>query len=253
MAIALRKPKEIDALRAANQLVARAHALLAPMVKPGVTTRELEREAERFITSEGGRCSFKGLYHPPFPGAICTSVNEVIIHGTPNDTPLKEGDNVGIDIGVELDGWYGDAAVTLPVGGVSDEERCLIEASSATLYSVIEAIRPGMRIKEISRMLEEAITAAGFTPLLGYCGHGIGRSPHEEPSILNYVEGHPNQGPKVKEGMVFCLEPMLCRESGESRVLEDQWSVVSVDGLRGSHYEHTVAIIGSRAEILSLE
>ena len=252
MAIALRKPKEIDGLRAANHLVARAHAHIAPMVRPGVTTRELEREAERFITSEGGRCSFKGLYEPPFPGAICTSVNEVIIHGTPNEKPLQEGDNVGLDIGVELDGWYGDAAVTLPVGQISDAETKLIHAAQTALQNAIDEIRSGMRFKMLSQILEETITQLGFVPLRGYCGHGIGRTPHEEPSILNYVEGRADQGPKIKEGMVFCIEPMLCQQSGESRVLDDQWSVVSLDGLRGSHYEHTVAIIGGRAEILSL-
>lgn len=252
MAIALRTKTELAGLRAANRLVAQTLDHLKSLVKPGATTRQLSEAAEAFIVSNGGRCSFKGLYEPPFPGAICTSVNGVIIHGTPDDVPLVEGDIVGLDVGVELEGWYGDAAVTLPVGTVSDENARLIEAARSVLLDSIAKIRSGMRFKELSRILEEAITSRGYVPLRGYCGHGIGRKPHEEPSILNYVEGRPDQGPKIKDGMVFCIEPMLCQKSGESQVLSsDRWSVVSLDGLNGSHYEHTVAIVGGRAQILS--
>lgn len=251
MAIALRSKSELDGLRVANRLVAQTIEHLKPLVKPGVTTRELAEAAEAFIVSKSGRCSFKGLYEPPFPGAICTSINEVIIHGTPNDFPLIEGDILGLDIGVELGGWYGDAAVTLPVGKVSDENARLIEAAKSVLLEAIGQIKSGMRFKELSRILEQAILKRGYVPLRGYCGHGIGRLPHEEPSILNYVEGRPDQGPKVKDGMVFCIEPMLCQKNGESQVLSDRWSVVSMDGLNGSHYEHTVAIVGGRAEILT--
>ena len=203
------------------------------------------------ILAAGGRPAFKGLYG--FPGAICTSVNEVIIHGIPNDQPLVSGDIVGLDIGVELDGWYGDAAVTVPVGEISEQDNHLVQCAKEVLYEAIDAIHVGMRFKELSAILEEGILSRGYIPLRGYCGHGIGRKPHEEPSILNYVEGRPNQGPKIKEGMVFCIEPMICQQSGEAVVWDDKWSVQSTDGLRGSHYEHTVAIVDGRAEILSTE
>ena len=231
-------------------MVARTLEHIRPLVRPGATARAIDAAAEAFILSEGGRPSFKGLYD--FPNAVCISRNEVIIHGIPDDIPLNEGDILGLDIGVELDGWYGDAAVTWAVGTVTPEDAALMTCAKETLEEAIEAIRPGMHFKELSAVLENSITRRGFVPLRGYCGHGIGRKPHEEPSILNYVEGKPKQGPKIKEGMVFCLEPMVCQKNGEAMVQEDQWSVTSRDGLRGSHYEHTVAIIDGRAQILSL-
>jgi len=250
MAIAIRKPAEIEKIRAANRLVARTLEHIGSMVKPGITTAQLDAEAEAFIVKAGGRPSFKGLYD--FPSSVCTSRNQVVIHGIPEETPLEEGEIVGLDIGVEIDGWYGDAAVTLPVGKISEEDDALIACARETLTHAIENIREGMRFKELSQVLERFITGRGYVPLRGYCGHGIGRRPHEEPSILNYVEGKPSQGPKIKNGMVFCIEPMICRESGEAKVLDDKWSVVSVDGHRGSHYEHTVAIMAGKAVILSL-
>jgi methionyl aminopeptidase len=175
----------------------------------------------------------------------------VIIHGIPDDRALKDGDIVGIDIGVELEGWYGDAAITFKVGEVSEEDSKLVDASKEVLLTAISKISVGMRFKELSRILEEEITSRGYVPLRNFCGHGIGRKPHEEPSILNYVEGKPNQGPKIKNGMVFCIEPMICQKEGESIILEDKWAVVSRDGLNGSHYEHTVAVVDGKAEILT--
>ncbi|GHS87823.1 methionine aminopeptidase [Campylobacterota bacterium] len=252
MAIALRNKHEVESLRAAARLVAQTLSHLKGIVKVGVTTNEIASEADRFITQHGGRPSFKGLYNPPFPGAICCSVNEVIIHGVPDSEPLKNGDIVGLDVGVELNGWYGDAAVTLPVGELSEADDRLIDCAKSTLKEAIASIKVGMRFKELSEVLENSIRSRGFEPLLGYCGHGIGRLPHEEPSILNYVEGSPKQGPKIKEGMVFCIEPMICQKIGKFKRLDDGWSVVSEDGLNGSHYEHTVAILGGKAEILSI-
>ena len=252
MAIALRSKKDIEGLKAANKLVAQTLDLIRSSVTVGSTTNQMATVAEEFIVSNGGRCSFKGLYTPPFPGAICTSVNEVIIQGIPDDVPLKEGDIVGFDVGVELNGWYGDAAITVPIGKVAEKDEDLISAAKSVLLNSIKEIKSGMRFKELSAILEDGIVSSGFVPLRGYCGHGIGRLPHEEPSILNYVEGRKDQGPKIKDGMVFCIEPMLCQKSGESKLLADRWSVVSVDGLNGSHYEHTVAIVGGKAEILTI-
>lgn len=249
MAIPIRKQSEIDALAKANHLVALTLETVKSHIKPGVTTRELDAIAEDFIRSHNAVPSFKGLYD--FPNSVCTSVNSVIIHGIPDARMLEEGDIVGIDIGVEFDGWFGDAAFTAGVGNVSEQSQSLIDCARDTLYEAIEAIKDGMRFKELSAILEHGIVSRGFVPLRGYCGHGIGRKPHEEPSILNYVEGKANQGPKIKEGMVFCIEPMICQKSGESRLLEDKWSVVSTDGLRGSHFEHTVAVVDGKAVILS--
>jgi len=249
MAIPIRSPKEIEGLKAANKIVAETLDLIEPMAKPGVTLLELDKTVDDYIVSQGGRPAFKGLYG--FPNAACISLNEVIIHGIPDNRVLKDGDIVGVDIGVELDGWYGDAARTFKVGNVSDIDEKIVDASKEVLLTAISKIVVGMRFKELSQILEDEIKARGFVPLRNYCGHGIGRKPHEEPSILNYVEGKPNQGPKIKDGMVFCIEPMLCQKEGNSLVLEDKWAVVSTDGLNGSHYEHTVAIIDGKAEILT--
>jgi len=250
MSIAIRKPDEIEKLRKANQIVGQTLQYLEQNVKPGMTLKEIDQMGEDFIRSKGARPSFKGLYG--FPAAVCTSLNEVIIHGIPDDTKVKEGDILGLDIGTELDGWYGDAAITMPIGTISEEDQKLIACAKDALYYAIDIIRPGMRFKELSLALEEFIKSRGFTPLVSFCGHGIGRKPHEEPEIPNYLEhGSPKSGPKIKNGMVFCLEPMICQKLGIPKILDDKWSVVSQDGLRGSHYEHTVAVIGNRAEILS--
>ena len=250
MAIAIRKPDEIEKLRRANRIVGETLEYLKESVKPGMTLKEIDAMGEEFLRSKGAKPSFKGLYG--FPAAVCTSLNEVIIHGIPDDTEVKEGDILGLDIGSELEGWYGDAAVTIPIGGIGEEDQRLIACAKDALYHAIDIIRPGMRFKELSLELENFIRSRGFTPLLNFCGHGIGRQPHEEPDIPNYLEhGSPKSGPKIKNGMVFCLEPMICQKNGTPKILDDKWSVVCEDGLRGSHYEHTVAIVGNRAEILS--
>ena len=251
MAIALRKPQEIEKLRLANQIVAEALNLLRSATKPGMTLKELDALAEAHIVSRGGRPAFKGLYG--FPNAVCCSVNEVIIHGIPTDKKLEDGDVVGFDIGVELDGWYGDAAITVPVGTISEDDEKLIACSKDTLEYAISIIETGMRFKELSAKIEAFIREQGFVPLRNFCGHGIGRKPHEEPEIPNYFDGeNPKQGPKIKNGMVFCLEPMICQKDQTPKILDNKWDVVSIDGLRGSHYEHTVAIINNKAEILSI-
>jgi len=251
MSIALRKPLEIEKLRAANKIVAGALELLRQNTKVGISLKELDAMAEKFILDAGARPSFKGLYG--FPCAVCCSLNQVIIHGIPTTYKLQEGDVIGYDIGTELDGWFGDAAVTVGVGKISEEDEKLIACAKDTLYEAIDSIKVGMRFKELSLVLENSIRSKGFIPLLDFCGHGIGKKPHEEPEIPNYLNGNnPKQGPKIKNGMVFCLEPMICQKDGEKVILENNWDVVSADGLRGSHYEHTVAIINGKAEILSL-
>ena len=251
MAISLKKPQEIEKLRAANKIVGGALELLRANTKAGMTLKEMDTMAEDYIRSHGATPSFKGLYG--FPNAVCTSLNQVIIHGIPSDYKLQDGDIIGYDIGTKLNGWFGDGAITMAVGEVSKEDEALIACSKDTLYHAIDNIKQGMRFKELSYLMEQFILDAGFVPLRNFCGHGIGKKPHEEPEIPNYLEGeNAKAGPKIKNGMVFCLEPMICQKDSKPIILDNKWDVVSADGLRGSHYEHTVAVINGKAEILSL-
>jgi methionyl aminopeptidase len=251
MAIALRKPAEIEKLRAANAIVGGTLEMLRAETRPGLTLKALDAMAEEYIRSHGAKPSFKGLYG--FPNAVCTSLNEVIIHGIPNDYVLQEGDIIGYDIGTEYDGYFGDAAITVPVGKASEADEALIACAKDSLYYAIDIIKEGMRFKELSSAIEQFILERGFVPLKGFCGHGIGKRPHEEPEIPNYLEGgNAKAGPKIKNGMVFCIEPMICHKEGKAVIRPNGWDVLSSDGLRGSHYEHTVAVIGGKAEILSL-
>jgi methionyl aminopeptidase len=250
MSIALRKPVEIEKLRAANKIVAQTLNLMRENATVGASLKELDAMGEDFIRSQGAKPSFKGLYG--FPSSVCCSLNEVIIHGIPTDYRLQEGDIIGFDIGTELDGWFGDAAISVGVGKITKEDEDLIACAKDSLYHAISVIKDGMRFKELSLELETFIRDRGYVPLRNFCGHGIGKKPHEAPEIPNYLDApNPKAGPKIKNGMVFCLEPMICQKDGQPKILENGWDVVSEDGLRGSHYEHTVAVINGKAEILS--
>jgi len=251
MAIPLRKATDIDKLRTAGNAVAKTLKYLEQNVKAGMTLLEVDTIGEEYLRNLGARPAFKGLYG--FPNAVCTSLNEVIIHGVPDNTVLKDGDILGIDIGSEIDGWYGDAAITMPIGKISKDDEKLIACSKDALYYAIDIIKQGMRFKELSFALEKFILSRGYIPLVRFCGHGIGREPHCDPEVPNYLEGNnPKQGPKIKNGMIFCLEPMICQKD-ENPIVDDKdkWSVKSADGLRTSHYEHQVAIVNGRAEILT--
>jgi methionyl aminopeptidase len=251
MAIPLRKPHEIEKLRNAGNAVAKTLQYLEQNVKAGMTLLEIDQMGEEYLRSLGARPSFKGLYG--FKHAVCTSLNEVIIHGVPTQTQIKEGVILGLDIGSEIDGWYGDAAITMPIGTISQKDQDLINCSRDALYYAIDIIKEGMRFKELSQALEKFILNRGYVPLVRFCGHGIGKEPHCDPEVPNYLDS-PNakQGPKIKNGMVFCIEPMICQKS-EEPVIDpvDKWSVTSQDGLRTSHYEHQVAIVNGKAEILT--
>ena len=249
MAIAIRKPDEIAKLRAAGEIVGKTLLYLQNLIQPGMTLSEIDALGEAYIREHGATPSFKGLYG--FTGSVCTSLNKVCIHGVPDATVIQEGDVLGLDIGTKLDGYFGDAAITMAVGKISLEDEALIACSKGALYHAIDSIREGMRFKELTKVLEEYIIEAGFVPLRDYCGHGIGTKPHDEPNIPNYLEGKPNQGPKIKNGMVFCLEPMVCQKSGTPVLLEDKWSVISDDQLRTAHYEHQVAVVDGKAVILT--
>lgn len=250
MAITLKRPAEIEKMRAANKIVARTLDHVSTIIKPGISLLEIDKICEDMIRAAGAKPAFKGLYG--FPNAACISVNEVVIHGIPNEYKLKEGDIVSVDIGSNLDGYFGDSARTFGVGKISKEDEALIACSKDALYFAIDFIRAGMHFKEISYELEKFILNRGYVPLRGYCGHGIGKRPHEEPEIPNYLEGNnPKAGPKIKEGMVFCIEPMICQKDGTPVLGNDNWKVTSKDGLRTSHYEHCMAIVNGKAEILS--
>lgn len=249
MAIAIRKTDEISKLKRAGEIVGKTLQYLQNIVKPGMTLNEIDALGEAYIREHGAIPSFKGLYG--FTGSVCTSLNEVCIHGVPTNRTIKEGDMLGLDIGVKLDGYFGDAAITMAVGKISAEDEALITCAKGALYHAIDSIREGMRFKELTKILEDYILSAGFVPLRDYCGHGIGTKPHDEPNIPNYLEGKANQGPKIKNGMVFCLEPMVCQKSGTPVLLDDRWSVISEDRLRSAHYEHQVAIVDGRAVILT--
>ena len=252
MAISLKKPAEIEKMRAANKIVAKTLKYLNSIVKPGMSLFDINKAGEEYIAGfAGAKPAFKGLYG--FPAGVCTSLNEVIIHGIPDETIIKNSDILGLDIGVELDRFFGDAAITIGIGDISRQDQALIDCSYDTLMYAIDNIKVGMRFKELSYKIEQFIYSKGFIPLKGFCGHGIGKRPHEEPEIPNYLEGsNQKAGPKIKNGMVFCLEPMICQKSGHAKILKDKWSVVSDDGLRGSHYEHCIAIVNNKAEILSV-
>lgn len=249
MAIAIRKPDEIAKLKRAGEIVGKTLQYLQNIVKPGMTLKEIDALGEAYIREHGAVPSFKGLYG--FTGSVCTSLNEVCIHGVPTDRVIEEGDVLGLDIGTKLDGYFGDAAITMAVGKISAEDEALIECAKGALYHAIDSIREGMRFKELSKILEDYIVSAGYIPLRDYCGHGIGTKAHDEPNIPNYLEGKTNQGPKIKNGMVFCLEPMVCQKSGTPVLLDDKWSVLSEDRLRSAHYEHQVAVVDGKAIILT--
>ncbi len=249
MAIALRKPDELTKLKLAGSIVGKTLQHLRENITVGMSLKEIDTMGEAFIRKHGAEPSFKGLYG--FPASVCTSLNEVCIHGVPTDYRVEEGDILGLDLGTKIDGYFGDAAISMGIGKISEEDEALIACSKDALYHAIENIRVGMRFKELSHILETFIRDRGYVPLRDFCGHGIGTKPHEEPNIPNYVDGKPNQGPKIKNGMVFCLEPMICQKGENPIILDDKWSVVCEDGLRSSHYEHTVAMIDGKAVILT--
>ncbi|RAZ24586.1 type I methionyl aminopeptidase [Campylobacter hyointestinalis] len=250
MAISIKTAKDIEGLRAANKIVAQVLDHMHEFIKPGLSLLEIDKVCEDMIRSAGAKPAFKGLYG--FPTAACISVNEVVIHGIPNEYKLKEGDIVSIDIGSNLKGYFGDSARTYPVGNISKSDEDLIACSKDALYFAIDYIKVGMHFKEVSSAVEEFIINRGFVPLRGFCGHGIGKRPHEEPEIPNYLEGsNPKSGPKIRNGMVFCIEPMICQKDGTPVIAKDRWTVTSKDGLRTSHYEHCLAIVDGKVEILS--
>lgn len=247
MAIHIKSAAEIEKMRVAGQVVARVHALMAEMIKPGVTTGELDSAARQLIEEAGGTPSFLG-YHG-YPASICASVGCEVVHGIPGDRVLQEGEIVSIDVGAYVNGFHGDAAVTYPVGAISEELADLIAASQRAFEAGYAKARAGNRVGDISAAIQAAIESAGYGVVLYYGGHGIGRMMHEDPSVPNY--GEPNTGARLQPGMALAVEPMLTLGSPETRELEDGWTVVTVDGSPAAHYEHTILITEGDAEILT--
>jgi methionyl aminopeptidase len=245
--IIIKSPREIEQLKKSNAIVAEVFEKLKGMVVPGVATKELDRVAEEYILLKGGRPAFKG--YRGFPATLCISVNEEVVHGIPGQRQLKEGDIVSLDVGVNLGGYFGDAAMTLPVGEVDPEAKRLLEITEKALYVGIEKAKVGNRLFDISYAIQKWVESHGFSVVRDFVGHGIGRDLHEEPQIPNF--GAPHQGPRLEKGMVFSLEPMVNEGAYGVRVLSDGWTVVTADGKRSAHFEHTIAISDDGAEILS--
>jgi methionyl aminopeptidase len=229
---------ELDRMRAANALVADVLAELRRIVQPGVTTADLDAYAEARIRDRGGEPAFKG-YHG-YPAAICASVNEEVVHGIPSRRELREGDIVSIDIGVLLDGFFGDAAITVPVGPITEEAAELLRVTEEALHRGLAKARIGARISDIGHAVQALVEAHGFSVVREFVGHGIGASLHEEPQIPNY--GGPGRGPRLSEGMVLAIEPMVNMGKAAVKVLGDGWTAVTRDGKLSAHFEHTVAV-----------
>ena len=246
--IIIRSPREIDQIRKANVVVAEVLERLRTLVVPGVTTDELDGISEEIILSKGAVPAFKG--YRGYPKTLCISINEEVVHGIPNKRKLKEGDIVSIDVGTNLHGYFGDAAITLPVGEVHPEAKRLLEVTEKALYIGIGMAKVGNRLFDISHAIQVWVESNGFSVVRDFVGHGIGKNLHEDPQIPNF--GSPNQGPRLEKGMIFALEPMVNEGTYEVRVLDDGWTVVTADGKPSAHFEHTIAITDGDAMILSV-
>lgn len=239
--------KEIEKMRAAGQLVGSVLRELRGMVAPGITTIEVDRAAEKMIRDAGALPTFKG--YNGFPFSICASVNEQVVHGFPSNYKLNEGDLFSIDCGATLEGFVGDTATTVPVGKVSEEWQRLIQVTEECLDRAIEQCRPGKHLGDIGWAVQELAESHGYSVVRDYVGHGIGRRMHEDPQIPNY--GKPGQGPKIKAGYVFAVEPMVNMGGHFTKVLSDGWTVVTLDGQPSAHFEHTIAITEDGPEVLT--
>jgi methionyl aminopeptidase len=245
--IVCKSPAELEKMRAAAALVAEVLAELAAMVKPGVSTLDLDVEAERMVRAGGAEPAFKG--YRGFPCTICASANDQVIHGIPSKRPLAEGDIISLDMGVKLQGFYGDSAVTVPVGNVSDEARTLLRVTQESLEKGIEQVRLGGRVSDIGHAIQKHVEAHGFSVVREFVGHGIGTSLHEDPQIANY--GEPGRGPRLAEGMTLAIEPMVNVGRSQVKMLSDGWTAVTKDGSLSAHFEHTVAVTKSGPLVLT--
>lgn len=246
--IILKNPKEVELMRVAGRIVGETLLLIEEKVKPGITTAELDRIAEEFITKHGARPSFKGLYG--FPATLCISVNDQVVHGIPGNYKLKDGDIISVDCGAHINGYHGDAARTFAVGNVSDEAKRLIEVTKQSFFEGMKFAKEGNSLSDISHNIQRYVENEGFSVVRDFVGHGIGRDVHEDPEVPNF--GRPGRGPKLRAGMTLAIEPMVNQGSARVKVLADDWTVVTSDGSLSAHYENTIVILPDGPEILTL-
>ena len=250
--IILKTPKEIEILREANRIVANILARIGEIIRPGITTAELDKIASVMIRDSGGKAAFKGYRmsnRRPYPACICSSVNEQVVHGIPGPRILKEGDVVGVDVGVQYKGFVGDAARTYPVGVVSEDATRLLNVTEESLYRGIEQAVPGNRLQQISAAVQKHVEDNGFSVVRDFVGHGVGRNMHEPPQIPNYTGVGGN--PRLQVGMTLALEPMVNQGSWRIKLLDDEWTAVTADGKLSAHFEHSIAITEDGPYILS--
>lgn len=254
--IILKTREEIRLMREAGRIVARVHEALREMIRPGVTTAVLDRRAEEIIRAHDAVPAFLGYPHTgknDFPASICASINEELVHGIPSEKRwLEPGDIISIDVGAIYRGWVGDSAWTYPVGQIDEESQRLLKVTEESLWAGIAQARPGNRLADISEAIEAHVRRHGFSVVREYTGHGVGRHMHEPPQVLNYVPPGVGRGPKLKPGMTLALEPMVNAGTWRTKVLTDGWTVVTADGKRSAHFEHTIALTEGEPEILTV-
>jgi methionyl aminopeptidase len=246
--IVLKSPREIALMRRGGQILAELVEMLKRTVAAGMSTLEIDEEAEAFIVRRGARSAFKG--YRGFPATVCVSINEEVVHGIPSaHRRLKEGDIVGLDLGCIVDGYYADCAVTVPIGEVPGRVQALLDATRESLDRAIDECRAGRRLSDISHAVQSHVEGRGFAVVRMFVGHGIGRALHEDPQIPNF--GDPGRGPVLRPGMVLAIEPMVTMGTWEVRILDDGWTAVTEDGSLAAHFEHTVAITDNGPEVLT--
>jgi methionyl aminopeptidase len=243
-----KSPSEIETMARAGRVVADTLALVGEHLRPGITTGELDQIADEFIRSRGGTSSFKG--YRGYPAAICTSPNDMVVHGIPSGRSLSEGDILSVDVGVIKDGFVADSAYTFAVGEISPEAARLLEACQEALAAGIEQCRPGNHLSDVSHAIQTATEEAGFAVVRSLVGHGIGRAMHEDPQIPNY--GAPGRGPELASGMTFAIEPMINAGGADVVIHDDEWSISTADGSLSAHFEHTVAVTEDGPRILTV-
>lgn len=246
--IHIKTPEEIEKMQRPNRIVAETLQYLIAHVEEGLTTRELDAMAEVCIRERGGIPAFKG--YRGFPCTLCTSINEEVVHGIPSRRKLRKGDIVGLDLGARVDGYYGDSAVTVPVGEVSQESSHLLEVTEKALFMGIAQMKEGNHLGDVSHAIQSYAEGYGYGVVRVFVGHGIGQALHEDPQVPNF--GAAGSGPRLRRGFVLALEPMVNAGTHDVRILSDQWTVVTADGKRSAHFEHTVAITDQGTEILTL-
>ena len=247
--ISIKSAPEIEKMRAAERRTAQARKLAGSLVRPGITTMEIDKAVRRFIESHGAKPSFLGLYG--FPGSACISVNEVVIHGLPSSRKLQEGDIVSIDVGAYLDGFHGDCAATFPCGAVSEEARKLIDVTRQSFFEGIKNARVGYRVSDVGHGVQQYVESFGFGVVRDFVGHGVGRKLHEAPEVPNF--GAAGHGPRFQPGMVIAVEPMVCAGDWHVKNLDGNWTTVSVDGSLAAHYENTILITDGEPELLTVD